>query len=264
MKPQIVTYVGRKGGVGKTAMTVSTADERASRGRRVLVIDMDPQANATSWLGVTEPKQTMNDVLYSAKIDGALNAAIVPTAWDGVWVAPAEEDLAGREADAVASSELRLRRVLRTADLSGFDDIIIDSPPSLGVLMLNALNAAKKVVIVTDSERGGVSGVGRVASVIAVVMEDSNQELDPAGIVMNKYDASTSEHPARWAELGEVYEPWPRWRLPKRAAVATAYGASVPPRRVSGGAPFVMLLGDMVTNVMEGEHDDHEAAAAVS
>jgi chromosome partitioning protein len=246
-----VTFVGRKGGIGKTALTVSTADDLAYRHtKNVLVIDMDPQACASTWLGVTEPKFTMNDVLYNANTDGALDAAITETAWDNVWVAPAEEELASREADRVPSSELRLRRVLRTADLSWVDEVVIDAPPSLGPLMLMCLNAARRAVVVTDSERGGVNGVGKMISAAQVVAEDSNPDLEIAGIAMNRFDAATSEHPARWAELEGLYQSYSRWKLPKRAAVANAYGASAPPRVMPGGAPFVLFVRDIVDHLV--------------
>ncbi|HZD15447.1 MAG TPA: ParA family protein [Pseudonocardiaceae bacterium] len=252
-----LTFVGRKGGVGKTACTVAAADDLATRfTMNVLVIDMDPQANTTAWLGVSDPKRTMNDVLYNSSIDGALDAAITETEWPNVWLAPAEEELASREADRVPASDARLRRALRTADLSWVDAIVIDSPPSLSPLMLNCLTAVDTAVVVTDSERGGLDGVARVLSTAAVIAEDSNPKLRLAGIAMNKYDASTGEHAARWAELDKLYPDWPRWRLPKRAAVATAYGASAPPRAYRTASSFVLAMRDVVDHVLathEGE-----------
>lgn len=249
--PPRYTFVGRKGGVGKTACTVATADDLAHRhGMNVLVLDMDPQANATTWLGVSEPKRTMNDVLYNAKIDGALNAAVVETDFDNVWLVPAEEDLASREADRVASSELRLRRVLRTADLEWVDAVVIDSPPSLGPLMLSCLNAADLGVLVTDSERGGVDGLARVLSAAMTVTEDSNPALRVAGVIMNQFDGRITEHAERWGELERLYRDWPRWKLPTKAAVANAYGASAPPRLMPGGGPFVMFLRDVVEHLL--------------
>jgi chromosome partitioning protein len=235
-----VTFAGRKGGIGKTAITLAVADDLAVRkGLRVLVIDMDPQACASTWLGITDPEITMSDVLYNAATAGALNAAITETTWPNVWVAPAEEELASREADRVPSGELRLRRVLRTANLDEIDVVLMDCPPSLGPLFLMCLNATQDVVIVTDSERGGVNGVAKAIDAASVIKEDSNPTLSIAGIIMNKYDRTTGEHPARWAELRELYPDHQRWCLPKRAAVANSYGASVPPRLMQGSAPFL-------------------------
>lgn len=246
-----LTFVGRKGGVGKTSCSVVTADDLATRFlMNVLVIDMDPQANASTWLGVSDPKRTMNDVLYNSTIDGALDAAITETEWPRVWLAPAEEELASREADRVPAGDSRLRRALRTADLSWVDAVVIDSPPSLSPLMLNCLTAADTAVVVTDSERGGLDGVARVLSTAAVIAEDSNPALRLVGIAMNRYDASTSEHAARWSELGELYVGWPRWRLPKRAAVATAYGASAPPRQFRSAYSYILAMRDVVDHVL--------------
>ena len=101
-----LTFVGRKGGVGKTACTVAAADDLATRfTMNVLVIDMDPQANTTAWLGVSDPKRTMNDVLYNSSIDGALDAAITETEWPKVSLAPAAEEWASRDADRRPASD---------------------------------------------------------------------------------------------------------------------------------------------------------------
>ncbi|HZD15015.1 MAG TPA: ParA family protein [Pseudonocardiaceae bacterium] len=255
-EPKRIAFGGRKGGIGKTAVTVAVADDLAHRhGLTVLVVDMDPQACATTWLGVSNPDRTMSDVLYNSHVDGALNAAIVETSWTNVWVAPAEEELASREADQAPSKELRLRRVLRTADLSWVDVVLMDCPPSLGPLFVMGLNAAEDLIVVTDSERGGVNGVAKALTTAHIIAEDANPALTVAGIVMNKYDQTTGEHPARWAELAQLYPDYPRWRLPKRAAVANAYGASAPPRLMAGAAPFVLYIRDVVDHLMStGQH----------
>lgn len=245
------TFVGRKGGVGKTSCTVTAADDLAHRwGLKVLVVDMDPQANATRWLGVDEPELTMGDALYHASTDGALEDVVVASEWDRVWCAPAGEHLASREADRVGASDLRLRRLLRTADLSWCDAVIIDSPPSLGPLFLNALNAADHVIVVADSERGGMDGVAGVLDTVAVVSEETHPNLRVGGVIMNKYNASTSEHPARWNEMGRRYGHYARWRFPQRAAVATAYGASRPPREYKSASSFVGGVRDVVDHIM--------------
>lgn len=251
------TFVGRKGGVGKTSCAVGVADDLAYRyGQQVLLLDMDPQANATAWCGVTEPKRTMNDVLYNATIEGALNAAVTDTEFDRVWLVPAEEELASREADRVASSELRLRRLLRTADLEWVDTVVIDSPPSLGPLMVSALNAADRAVLVTDSERGGVDGLARVLSAATTVAEDSNPNLAVAGIIMNQFDGRFAEHAERWQELQRLYQGWSRWKLPSRAAVANAFGASVPTRVMPGGSSWVHALRDVVEHLVAEQEGD--------
>lgn len=243
-----IAYVGRKGGVGKTSATLSVADDLVHRHlQTVLVIDMDPQSNATAWLGIKNPERTMSDALYSAHIDGALNNVIVASRWDNVWCAPAEETLASREADRDhASTELRLRRLLRTADLTGIDTVLIDAPPSLGPLLSNALNAVDTAFIVTDSERGGLDGVGRMLDAIHVVAEDSNQALTTGGLVMNHFSLTISEHKERWVELQQLYPDYTHYRLPRRAAVGTAFGASAPVRAFSGGAAYVYAVRDLV------------------
>lgn len=250
-----LAFVGRKGGVGKTSLTVAFADDLAYRfAHRVFVIDMDPQGNATAWLGIKDSQRTMSDALYSAHIDGALNYAMVQSRWSGVQCAPAEEALASREADRdQAASELRLRRLLRTADLDAIDTVLIDAPPSLGPLLSNALNATEKVFIVTDSERGGLDGVGRMLDAVHVVAEDSNQGLATAGLVMNNYSMRVTEHNERWAELGQLYPDYRKYRLPRRAAVGTAFGASAPVRSYSGGKSYVYAVQEMVDDWMKAD-----------
>jgi chromosome partitioning protein len=253
VSPTRIAFAGRKGGVGKTTLTAAAADEFSRRGQRVLAIDMDPQANLSAWLAPPEPPdRTVNDVLYASDIDDALGAAIVPSSWPNVWLVAAEEELASREADRVPASDLRLRRALRTAsDLDRFDVVLIDSPPSLGPLMINTLCAAQTLVVVTDSERGGMDGVARVLLAAHVIAEDSNPMLAVGGIVMNQYDARIAEHAARWDELQATYPGQVLGRLPRRAAVGTAYGASTPPRHVGGSMPFVLAVSDVLDRVLE-------------
>lgn len=250
-RPVRIAFAGRKGGVGKTTLTAAAADELSYRGMSVLAIDMDPQANLTSWLAPPAVERTISDVLYSSDVDDALSAAIVETSWPKVWLAPAEEELASREADRVPAGDLRLRRALRTAaDMDRFDVVLIDSPPSLGPLMVNTLCAADTVVILTDSERGGMDGVARVLSAAHVIAEDSNEALHVAGIVMNSYDARIGEHAGRWEELQMSYPGQVLGRLPRRAAVGTAYGASAPPRAFPGALPFVLAVSDVLDQVL--------------
>lgn len=252
--PLRIAVGGRKGGIGKTALTVSMADDMATRhGKSVLVMDVDPQACSTAWLGIANPEEltTMNDAVYAANTDGALNAAVVESPWDGdIYVVPSEEQLASRDVDNVASKHLRIRRLLRTADLSWIDVVLMDCPPSLGGLFEMCLNAADKFVVVTDSERGGLDGVARALDAAAVIAEDANPSLETVGIVMNQYDQRIKEHQARWGELQLLYQDYRHWKLPVRAAVATAYGASIPPRLIKSGAPFVWHLRDVVDHLL--------------
>jgi chromosome partitioning protein len=250
-RPPVITFANQKGGVGKTTLTVSVTAELSRRGLRALVIDLDPQANATAWLvpEIAEPTpaaRTSSDVLYSATEPGALASAIIATSWPGVDLVPAELELAGREADRVASPDLRLRKVLRGADLSVYDLVVIDTNPSLGPLLMNALNASDFAVVVTDAERFGVNGVAQVMRTLDVVMEDSNRGLQLAGIVVNKFDSRTAEHVGRWNELVEAYGGSVWARIPHRAAAASAASASVPIHRMRSGDT---LLVDAVTEL---------------
>lgn len=252
-RPAVITFANQKGGVGKTTLTVSVAAELSRRGKRVLVIDLDPQCNATAWLvpGLAEPtpaERTSSDVLYSAQQEGALEAAIVTTTWPGVDLVPAELELAGREADRVASPDLRLRKALRGVDLSRYDLVVIDTNPSLGPLLMNALNASDFALVVTDAERFGANGVAQVMRTLNVVMEDSNQGLQLAGIVVNKFDVRTAEHIGRWNELVETYGGAVWARVPHRAAAASAASSSVPVHHVRSGDSALVDSVEQLTN----------------
>lgn len=252
--PLRIANGGLKGGIGKTTMTIAMADDMATRhGLTVLVLDVDPQACTTGWLGIdmTEDQITMNDVIYNATTDGVLNDAIVECPWEGsIWAVPSELELASRANDSVASPQLRIKRLLRTADLSWVDVVLMDCPPSLGGLFEMCLNATDKFVLVTDSERGGMNGLGRAVHAANVIAEDANPALEISGIVMNQFDQRRNEHKARWEELGEAYPDISRWKLPEKAQVATSYGASIPPRAVKGSGPFIWPVRDVVDHLL--------------
>jgi chromosome partitioning protein len=252
-KPPVLVFANQKGGVGKSTVTAGTAGELAQRGMRALVIDLDPQANITAWLAPPVIERTSSDVLYSPNVEGALAAAITPSSWPGVDVVPGEQELATREAERVAGADFRLRRAIRGSDLSAYDLVLIDTGPSLGPLLMNAMNAADFAVVVTDAERFGVTGVAYVLDTITVITEDSNPGLQVAGIVMNKYDARTAEHPGRWNELVEKYGGMVWARLPARAVVATASSTSLPVQQLRGDGAWPLGVKDLTDRLLNLE-----------
>ena len=225
---KIVAVVNQKGGVGKTATVLGLASAAAQEpSRRILIVDLDPQANATVGLGVEGGEFTTGDVLF-ADAKGVAADAITKTAWgDGVSCIPANLALAERDADVSLGSEFRLRKAL--AGVEGFDLVLIDCPPSIGRLVTNGLVAADHALVVTQAAAPSLMGVANVMATVDVVSEHYNPGLAVAGIVVNLLPPRQREADYRLAELVEafgttVWEPY----VPARAVVSEAQGASAP------------------------------------
>lgn len=240
MTTPVIAVANQKGGVGKTATTVNLANAIARNRRRILVIDADPQANATSILDIEldVESRTLHDVLAAVATGqagaGALAAAIHPAgpAWGGIDVVPAQRELASREADAAPAREFHLRTAMDGA-IDDYDAVIIDCPPSLGALTLSALTAATSVLVVTEPRASSVDGVAELAVTIDTVRRYYNKELTTAGILINRWRSDRLDR-AVWREelhntYGSVMIDHP---LPEREVVAVAATNRVPvPRR---------------------------------
>lgn len=220
--------VSLKGGVGKTSVVLGLAGAAAERGLSVLVIDLDPQANATLALDPPSIEFTVNDVLADAR-SGVLVDGITLSGWtDLVNVVAAEPALEHRN-ERVRDGEKRLR--IAMTGLTGYDLVLIDTPPSLGELTKNALAAADVAIVVTEPTIFALRGAEQALEAIDVVRRTANLRLRPAGIVVGKVRAS-AEHRYRLAELQDAFGPLV-WAppLPDRTAVFQAQGACVPIQR---------------------------------
>lgn len=182
----------QKGGVGKTTTAVNLGAALASFGQRALLIDIDPQANATSSLGVD--KYAIELSIYDAIIDERpLSKIVRSTDQPDLELAPSSPDLAGAEVELVAmmNRERRLRRAIDTLD-DVFDIILIDCPPSLGLLTVNALSAADEVIIPVQCEYLALEGLSLLMRTVELVRRHLNPNLQVAGLVMTMHDARTN------------------------------------------------------------------------
>ena len=189
--PRVIAVANQKGGVGKTTTTVNLGAALADLGYRILVVDLDPQGNATTGLGIDARnfEHSMYDVIMH---EMPLEDCIEPTSVRNLFVAPATIDLAGVEIELVPafSRELRLRRAVVTV-LEDFDFVLIDCPPSLGLITVNGLAAASEVLVPIQCEYYALEGLGQLLRNVHLVASNLNDRLEVSAIVLTMYDART-------------------------------------------------------------------------
>ncbi|MBP1932329.1 ParA family protein [Ammoniphilus resinae] len=189
---KVIAVANQKGGVGKTTTSVNLSACMAALGKKVLLIDIDPQGNATSGIGVNKAdiRYCIYDVLVN---DMDPLDAILPTSIENLFIIPASIQLAGAEIELVPtiSREVRLKKALEYIR-SRYDFILIDCPPSLGILTLNSLTASDSVLIPVQCEFYALEGVSQLLNTIRMVQKHLNTSLQIEGILLTMFDARTN------------------------------------------------------------------------
>ncbi len=227
---RIIAIVNQKGGVGKSTTTVNLGASLAVMGRRVLLVDIDPQGNTTSGLGID--KRAIEDDIYAVLLaDVTVAGATLGTGVERLDLVPATINLAGAEIELVSalSRETRLRRALDGVS-HAYDYIFIDCPPSLGLLTLNALTAATEVLIPVQAEYYALEGLSQLTKVVGRIRDALNPALRITGVLVTMYDGRTR---LATEVLGEVNAYFPsnvfRTQIPRniRLSEAPSYGKPV-------------------------------------
>ncbi len=248
---EIIACANQKGGVGKTTTVVNLASFLARSGRRVLIVDLDPQGNATS--GVGAGGRDVDRSIYPVLVgSGSLQELITAAGIEGLSIIPSSRDLAGAEVELVPlpGRERRLARALAPIR-DDYDYVLMDCPPSLGLLTVNALTAADSVLIPIQCEYYALEGLGQLLSTIDLVRAHLNPELAIKGVVMTMFDARTTLSSDVSAEVrrhmgDQVFET----QIPRsvRLAEAPSYGRPISEYSPSsrGAAAYAALAAEML------------------
>lgn len=230
-RPRCIAIANQKGGVGKTTTAINLGAALAAEGQRVLVIDLDPQGNASTGLGI-DPDQR-NYTTYDLLLEGmALREIVLPTDVDNLWIAPATTDLSSADVELVANENrvFLLKDSLSPETLASFDIVLMDCPPSLNLLTVNAMVAADAVLVPLQSEFFALEGLSQLMLTIREVRQSANPSLRIEGVVLTMFDMRNNlcrqvEEDAR-DNLGDLVY---RTRIPRnvRLSEAPSYAMSI-------------------------------------
>lgn len=234
---KIIAIANHKGGVGKTQVCLGLASAMSARGQRGLVVDMDSQFNATTTLtpsGCDYPESGTADVLLGR---GRVEEHVITSAWPGIDLLGASNEVANFERETSPGSEFRLRQALHSPRLAQiYDWVVIDCPPAVGRPTLAGLIAADAVVMVTEPAKDANAGIWQLIETTEIVQQCYSSGLAIAGIVINKMPAHGNEARYRAEEARRdfssytVFEP----ALPQRAIIADSRGAGMPIHQMKG------------------------------
>ena len=248
---RVIAVVNQKGGVGKTTTAVNLCVELAALGSACLLIDLDPQANATAALGLSgRDRSTVYDVL----IDGArIGPIVLETPQAGLSLAPANRDLAGAEVELVTAMarEQHLRRALEEQTQS-YEFVIIDCPPSFGLLTLNALTAAEETLVPVQCEYLALEGLGQLSESLESVRRNLNPRLRLGGVLLTMYDGRTNLCQQVAAEVRSHFPATFATVIPRSVRLSEAPSHGLPIGHYAPSSPAAKAYRALATEVAAG------------